>query len=85
MLLLCNKKNYLFFSVNFNVIQLRNSDEAAVTFLKWQRVAGYPLPARGAANLRTNGNIEISSPKNSKIATNNHKSVISFEFWCDGG
>ena len=36
-------------------------------------------------NLKSNGIIEISGPNNLNIDTHNDTSVISFEFWSDGG
>ena len=35
--------------------------------------------------MKSNGFIEISGPNNPKIDTHDDISVISFEFWCDGG
>ena len=46
---------------------------------------GCPFAVGGAADVKSNDIIEISDPNNPKIDTHNDISVISFEFWCDGG
>ena len=46
---------------------------------------GDPWTAGGAADLKSNGIVGISGPINPKIDTHNDISVISFEFWFDGG
>ena len=43
------------------------------------------MPASGAADVKSDGIIEISGSNNPKIDTHNDISVISLEFWCDGG
>ena len=37
------------------------------------------------ADVNSNDSIKTSDPNNPKIDTHNDTSVISFEFWCDGG
>ena len=43
------------------------------------------MPAGGAADVKSDGIIEISGSNNPKIDTHNDIFVNSFEFWCDGG
>ena len=50
-----------------------------------RRVAGDPSAAGEAAEVKSNDISEISDPNNHKINTHADISVLSFEFWCDGG
>ena len=43
------------------------------------------MRAGGAADVKSDGIIEISGSNNLKIDTHNDISVISLEFWSDGG
>ena len=55
------------------------------SLLNFGVTAGDPWPAGGSADMKSIVIIEISGPNNPKIATHNDTSVISFEFWSDGG
>ena len=78
--------------IAFRVIWAADFNNAIRYYVRRPSGWSHPFPARGdplsagwAADVKSDGIIEISGSKNPKTDTHNDISVNSFQFWCAGG